>query len=106
VNISDYRNVNIGLASGQLLPANETRKGVLIGCATGASFFIAFGRDAVVDVDMLMPANGSPVLLIADVFGNVINGEIRAIAKTVAVTVGVLDIFCPCGNIADPKRRK
>lgn len=67
---------------------------------------LSFTGRAVANQGLNLYAGNNPVILIADVFGPAIREEIHAIGSAAGIVLGILDIFCPCGGVADKKRMK
>lgn len=66
---------------------------------------LSFNGRAIANQGIKLYAGGSPVILIADVFGPAIREEVHAIGSIAGITLCVVDIFCPCGGVADKKMR-
>lgn len=84
--------VTIGVASGQIIGADNRRKVIVLCSHATARYSVNLQNAAVLDAGITIQPLSPPVVLTHDVYGDQIQSVVNAIAATAATTVGAVTV--------------
>lgn len=95
MNATNQQSATVGVSDSTILGTNPSRKRLTISPPSAGRVTVAFGRVAVLDAGPTIPTGTTPHTWTEEDIGDLIHGEVHAIADAGGRLVGVTESFVP-----------